>query len=147
MDPDLFAQGMVIQVSWVATGIKGTDEVAGIDTEGIDFWDSPGYRSPDILVSVAHDIVEVATNTGGTIVGCDALANFSGCNRFELFGTIGGKDGNTIFAEHPDVSIQTTNRNAAQSNFVVTGSYKIALKRGSRKNQRDISQAAVIFCR
>ena len=125
MDPYLFSQGMVIQVSGIATSAEGTDDVPGIDTKDIDLWDSPGYRSPNILLPVAYDVVEIATNTRGTIVGRDVLAHSFGWKSFDLFGTIGGINGDTIFSKHPHVCIETTDRNIVHTDLDVTGSYEI----------------------
>jgi hypothetical protein len=105
MDPDFLAQGMDIQISGIATGAEGTHEVAGIDAEYIDLRDSPGYRSPNIFVSVAHNVVEITSETGRTIIGGDILAHVFWWERLDLL-AFGGKDGDTIFAKHPHVGVE-----------------------------------------
>jgi hypothetical protein len=123
MHPYLFAQGMVIQIAGASTGVEGSNEITGIDTEDINLWDSRGYSSPDILLSVAHDIIKVTSDAGVTIIRGDVLAHLFGCNGLDLFGTIGGEDGDTIFTEHPHVGFAATDWACvcACTDFMVSG--------------------------
>ena len=59
---------MVVQISGATTGAKGPNKVSGIDAEDINLWNSTGNGSPDKLVSIADDIVEITSDTGRTVI-------------------------------------------------------------------------------